>query len=56
MNLSNKAQCNNNLFKQLQYQLEVVEIHNHKLARFLCQIIPSHCKFERTVTFHLCVS
>ncbi|BAY79979.1 Mo-dependent nitrogenase C-terminal domain-containing protein [Nostoc sp. DSM 114161] len=51
MNLSAKTQSNNKLFNQLRYQLEILEIHNDKLARLLCKIIPSHCPFERTVTF-----
>ncbi|MCC5639115.1 Mo-dependent nitrogenase C-terminal domain-containing protein [Nostoc sp. CHAB 5844] len=50
MHSLNKAQWNNSLLNQLRYQLEVVEIHNDKIARLLCKIIPSHCPFERTVS------
>jgi hypothetical protein len=51
MYLSNQAQPNNSLLNHLRAQLELVEIHNDKLARLLCRIIPSHCPFERTVSF-----
>ena len=29
--------------------LEAIEIHNPNLARFLCQIIPAQCPFERDI-------
>ena len=29
--------------------LESVEIHNPKLAHFLCKLVPSQCPFERDV-------
>lgn len=50
MYLSNQAQSNNSLLNHLREQLELLEIHNDKLARLLCKIIPSHCPFERTVS------
>lgn len=50
MYLSNKAQSNNSLLNHVREQLELLEIHNDKLARLLCKIIPSHCPFERTVS------
>ncbi|MBW4565058.1 MAG: Mo-dependent nitrogenase C-terminal domain-containing protein [Mojavia pulchra JT2-VF2] len=50
MNLSNQAQLNNSLLNQIRYQLESIEIHDNKLARLLCKIIPSNCPFERTVS------
>lgn len=50
MNLINKAQWNNSLLNQLRYQLEVIEINDARIARFLCGLIPSHCPFERTVS------
>jgi hypothetical protein len=50
MNLSNQAQLNNSLLNQIRYQLESIEIHDNKLARLLCKVIPSHCPFERTVS------
>lgn len=50
MNLSNKAQLNNSLLNQIRYQLEGIEIHDSKLARLLCKIIPSNCPFEKTVS------
>jgi len=30
--------------------LEGIEIHNRKLAHFLCKAIPSQCPFERDIT------
>jgi hypothetical protein len=50
MNLINKAQWNNSLLNQLRYQLEVIEINDARIAKFLCGFIPSHCPFERTVS------
>ncbi|AFY55536.1 Mo-dependent nitrogenase C-terminus [Rivularia sp. PCC 7116] len=29
--------------------LEAIEVHNLKLARLLCKVIPSQCPFERDV-------
>lgn len=29
--------------------LESIEIHNRKLAHFLCKLVPSQCPFERDV-------
>ncbi|MFN6498767.1 MAG: Mo-dependent nitrogenase C-terminal domain-containing protein [Nostoc sp. DedQUE01] len=49
MYLSNQAQSHHGLLNHLREQLELVEIHNDKLARLLCRVIPSHCPFERTV-------
>ncbi|WP_083782509.1 Mo-dependent nitrogenase C-terminal domain-containing protein [Nostoc punctiforme] len=34
----------------MRYQVEILEVHNPKLARLLCKLIPSHCPFERTVS------
>ncbi len=30
--------------------LETIEIHNSKLAHFLCKAIPAQCPFERDIT------
>jgi len=38
-----------NLLRWLQAQLDGIEIHNAKLARFLCKLIPAHCPFEREI-------
>lgn len=33
--------------------LEHLEVHNPKVARFLCRMIPAHCPFERNIElFH----
>lgn len=50
MNLSNKALLNNSLLNQIRAQLDSIEINDSNLARLLCQIIPSHCPFEKTVS------
>jgi len=33
----------------LRQWLEAIEIHNPKLARFLCKMIPAQCPFERDI-------
>jgi len=40
-----------NLVRWLQTQLDGTEIHNAKLAKFLCKLIPAHCPFEREIKF-----
>ena len=50
MNVLNKGQLNNSLLNQIREQIESVEIHDSKLARLLCKIIPSQCPFEKTVS------
>lgn len=37
--------------KPLRGWLDHIEINNPKLAKFLCQLIPSQCPFERDITF-----
>lgn len=29
--------------------LEAIEVHNPKVARFLCKMIPAQCPFERNI-------
>jgi Mo-dependent nitrogenase C-terminus len=37
----------------VRHWLDAIEIHNPKVARFLCQIIPAQCPFERHIElFH----
>ncbi|MGK7923398.1 MAG: Mo-dependent nitrogenase C-terminal domain-containing protein [Trichodesmium sp.] len=31
--------------------LDSIEINNAKLAKFLCQLIPTQCPFERDISF-----
>ncbi len=38
-----------NLLHPVQQWLEAVEIHNPKVARFLCKLIPADCPFERDI-------
>jgi Mo-dependent nitrogenase C-terminus len=35
----------------LRQWVEDIEIHNPKVARLLCKIIPAQCPFERDLTF-----
>ena len=30
---------------------DTIEIHNAETANLLCRVIPSHCPFERTISF-----
>lgn len=41
-------------FQPLNYlkkRLDSIEIHNSKLAKFVCQLIPTQCPFERDISF-----
>ena len=38
-----------NMLQPVRYWLDGLEIHDPKLARFLCKMIPSQCPFERDV-------
>lgn len=38
-----------NLLRWVQTQLDNIEIHNAKLAKLLCQLIPSDCPFARDI-------
>lgn len=40
-----------NLLRFVQQWFESVEIHNSKVARLLCKIIPARCPFERRIQF-----
>lgn len=40
-----------NLLQSVRQYLESMEIHNPKVARLLCYIIPSCCPFEREIRF-----
>jgi len=45
-----------NFWNQMRQYLDAIEIHNPQLARFLCQIIPAQCPFERHINclgYHL---
>lgn len=39
------------LLHWLRQSLEAIEIHDPKVARFLCKLIPSQCPFERNIKF-----
>jgi len=40
-----------NLLQSARQSLESIEIHNPKVARLLCRIIPNRCPFEREIKF-----
>ncbi|HEY9847191.1 MAG TPA: Mo-dependent nitrogenase C-terminal domain-containing protein [Candidatus Caenarcaniphilales bacterium] len=40
-----------NPLSSLRQWLEAIEIHDPKVARFLCKTIPTHCPFERDLRF-----
>ncbi len=33
------------------FLIERIEVENREIARFICQLIPCHCPFERDVSF-----
>lgn len=39
------------LLQSVRQCLESIEIHNPKVARLLCHIIPNRCPFEREIKF-----
>ncbi|PSB42231.1 nitrogenase [Cyanosarcina cf. burmensis CCALA 770] len=39
------------LLQLIRQWLEGVEVHNSKLAKFLCKLIPASCPFERDIKF-----
>ncbi|MEH2262698.1 Mo-dependent nitrogenase C-terminal domain-containing protein [Nostoc sp.] len=46
-----QIQSKNDRLRPLRQWLETIEIHNSKLAHFLCKAIPAQCPFERDITF-----
>ncbi|HAA27848.1 MAG TPA: nitrogenase [Cyanobacteria bacterium UBA8553] len=49
MSSLNQIGFGNSPLSLVQHWLEAVEIHNPKLARFLCKLIPAQCPFERDI-------
>ncbi|MEC4819617.1 MAG: Mo-dependent nitrogenase C-terminal domain-containing protein [Scytonema sp. PMC 1069.18] len=43
-------QPKNDIFRPVRQWLDSIEVHNAKLAHFLCKLIPAQCPFERDVT------
>ena len=41
----------NNLLQPVRQWLEAIEVHDPKVARLLCKMIPAHCPFERHLRF-----
>lgn len=51
MNSLTGIDLGNSLLQPLRHWLEAIEIHNPRLARSLCTIIPAHCPFEKDIRF-----
>ena len=45
----NRISFGNGLLDLARHWLEAIEIHNPKVARFLCKMIPAQCPFERNL-------
>lgn len=45
-----QTSLHNDLLHPIRQWLESIEIHNSKLAHFLCKSIPAQCPFERDIT------
>lgn len=48
---SSQASLGTKLLHPLQQWLEAIEIHDPRVARFLCKFIPAQCPFERDIQF-----
>ncbi|MEG3851302.1 Mo-dependent nitrogenase C-terminal domain-containing protein [Microcoleus sp. herbarium19] len=49
----NQIGLGNKALGLVRHWLEAVEIHNPKVARFLCKLIPAQCPFEQNIElFH----
>lgn len=49
MTALNQIGFGNSPLDLVRHWLEAIEIHNPKVARFLCKIIPAQCPFERNL-------
>ena len=43
------TQQHNDVLQPMRQLLDSIEVHNSKLAHFLCKLIPAQCPFERDV-------
>lgn len=43
-------QAKQDILSPVRQWLDSIEIHNAKLAHFLCKLIPAQCPFERDIT------
>lgn len=41
----------NNLLHPVRQWIEAIEVHDPKVARLLCKMIPAHCPFARDLKF-----
>ncbi len=49
MSSLNQISFGNSPLSKVQQWLEAIEIHNPKVARLLCKMIPAQCPFERDI-------
>ncbi|MCA1993863.1 MAG: Mo-dependent nitrogenase C-terminal domain-containing protein [Coleofasciculus sp. S288] len=49
MSVLNQSSFGNSPLSPVRQWLEAIEIHNPKVARFLCKLIPAQCPFERDI-------
>ena len=49
MNRFTKFLCKNIILSVARQWLKSVDVHNRKLAYFLCKLIPAQCPFERNL-------
>lgn len=47
--ISTATNYNITQLQPIRQRLDSIEIHNPKLARLLCKLIPTHCPFERKI-------
>ncbi|NMG08818.1 Mo-dependent nitrogenase C-terminal domain-containing protein [Brasilonema sp. UFV-L1] len=45
-----QIRAQNDLLQPIRQWFDSIEVHNAKLAHFLCQLIPAQCPFERDIT------
>lgn len=51
MPASTQIRQNTNLLQPVRQWLDAIELHNPRVARLLCQVIPPSCPFERDIKF-----
>lgn len=51
MNSLNKINFIDLIFQPLRHRLEAIEVHNSRLARLFCKVIPASCPFEKDIKF-----
>ena len=49
MTYLNQALFSKGLLAPLRHRLDAIEVHNPKIAKLLCKIIPAQCPFQQKV-------